>query len=212
METVTIDRNALRGMLNFAAKKDIRYYMNGLLVEATPEKTRRQSAHGHVLGVYTCDAPRKNPNTGNVSVILPRDLCERIKADKNEPLLTLEVDGDNVSLVDCGQRIGATRIDGKFPDYTATFPAEADEHEPGNFNPELVMKFAKFAKAIGRGPQSVRLTQNGPERAALVTIDGERGFVGVIMPLRVSDTIAADVDGARAHLFTPAPKAKGVKA
>lgn len=206
METVTIDRGALRGMLNLAAKKDVRYYLNGVLVEATPEKTRLAATDGCVLGVYTCDAPSENPNTGNVSVILPRDLCERIKANRDLPLVTLEVDGDNVTLVDSGQRIGGKRIDGNFPDYTAVIPTEADEHEPGNFNPELVMQFAKFAKAIGRKPQFVRLTQNGPDRAALVTINWERGFVGVIMPLRVSDTIAADVDGARSHLFTPAQK------
>lgn len=212
METVTIDRGALRGMLNLAAKKDIRYYLNGLLVEATPEKTRLVATDGHVLGIYTCNATANDANTGNVSVILPRDLCERIKAEKNIPLVMLEVDGDNVTLVDCGQRIGGKRIDGNFPDYTATIPAEADEHKPGNFNPELMMRFAKFAKAIGHNPQSVRLTQNGPNRAALVTIGGERGFVGVIMPLRVNDKITADVDGARSHLFTPAPKTEDPEA
>lgn len=205
METVTIDRDALRGMLNLAAKKDIRYYLNGILVEATPEKTRLVATDGHVLGIYTCNAPANDANTGNVSVILPRELCERIKANKDCPMVTLEVDGDNVTLVDCGQRIGGKRIDGKFPDYTADVPAETDEHEPGNFNPELVMQFAKFAKSIGRNPQSVRLTQNGPGRGALVTIDGDPGFVGVIMPLRVSDTIAADVGGARSHLYTETP-------
>lgn len=208
METVTIDRGALRGMLNFAAKKDIRYYLNSVLVEATPEKTRLVATNGHILGIYTSDAPKGNQNTGNVSVILPRELCECIKAEKNIPLVTLEVDGDNVTLVDCGQRIGGKRIDGKFPDYTAVIPATADEHEPGNFNPELVMQFAKFAKAIGRRAKFVHLTQNGLYRAALVTIDGERGFVGVIMPLHMNDAITADIGGARSHLFTPAPKVK----
>ena len=29
MNTITIERNALCGMLHFAAKKDLRYYLNG---------------------------------------------------------------------------------------------------------------------------------------------------------------------------------------
>lgn len=205
METVTIERNALRGMLNFAAKKDVRHYINGVLVEATPKKTRLVATDGHVLGVYTHDMPRDVQNTGNVSVILPRELCERITANKYAPMVTLEVDGDNVTLDDCGTRSTMRRIDGTFSNYTTVIPTLGEE-SPGHFNPELVARFAKFAKSMGVSAQSVRLAQNGKERAAIVTV-GCLDFVGVIMPLRVLDAPnLAAIESARSHIFTDAPK------
>ena len=59
---ITIDRNALKAVSRFAAIKDIRYYLQGVLIESTPLQTRLAATDGHTLAVHRADAaPMKSP-------------------------------------------------------------------------------------------------------------------------------------------------------
>lgn len=45
---ITLSRDGMRAALLFAAEKDLRYYLCGVLVEATKTTTRVTATNGHV--------------------------------------------------------------------------------------------------------------------------------------------------------------------
>ena len=47
-----MNSNILHAMATLAAKKDIRYYLNGLLVEWNATTTRIVATDGHKMGIY----------------------------------------------------------------------------------------------------------------------------------------------------------------
>jgi DNA polymerase III sliding clamp (beta) subunit (PCNA family) len=51
----TIQRKQLRAILNFAAVKDIRYYLNGLHVRQDHRGTILEATDGHALGMLRVD-------------------------------------------------------------------------------------------------------------------------------------------------------------
>ena len=44
--------NAIKAVNHLSETKDIRYYLNGILVEATKTHTTLVATDGHVMGVY----------------------------------------------------------------------------------------------------------------------------------------------------------------
>ena len=88
---ITIDRNALKAVSRFAAVKDIRYYLQGVLIESNPLQTRLCATDGHTLAVHRADA--KGDNEGSWTGILPLDTVNTLlkmkvvlKNLKNEPI------------------------------------------------------------------------------------------------------------------------------
>lgn len=201
MQTITIRRNALRAMLHLAGDRDVRSYLNGVLVEANATATRLVATDGHVLGVFEQPAPKKTPNevAGVVQIIVPRETLALLKADRKAlPRVTLTWDETAptvaygavaaAELDDSGRRIGFTPIDGKFPDYTATIPHANPSGEAAQFDVALLDRFVKVARLLGvRCPETMLdIAHNGPDRAAAVTIHGAPEFAGVIGPLRTA--------------------------
>jgi DNA polymerase-3 subunit beta len=197
MQTITIKRNALRAMLHMAGDHDVRYYLNGVLVEANATATRLVATDGSVLGAYEHAAPKENPNNviGVARLILPRETVALLKADRHAlPLVSLMWDETaagpvtSAELSDSGQRLGFVPIDGKFPDYAATIPAAKPSGMGAWFNVDLLARFVKVAKLLGASrPGYVNIAYNGPDHAAAVTLPGVPRFAGVIMPLRRAD-------------------------
>lgn len=83
-------------------------------------------------------------------------------------------------------QIACDLIDSEFPDYTRLIPATvaAEQGHAGQFNPAILAQFMAVARILGAGANCVALTQNGPDKAAMVAIHGEQ-FVGIVMPMRV---------------------------
>jgi len=46
---IHISRNKLKAAAYFSARDDIRYYLNGILIESTPMQTRIVATDGHAL-------------------------------------------------------------------------------------------------------------------------------------------------------------------
>jgi DNA polymerase III subunit beta len=207
---VTIQRDQLMAALCTAAKSDIRYYLNGVYLEATNMETRLTSTDGHTISLQRADAKDENEVDGVLRMILPRDLCERVKKNKMLPVVWIDNDDDSNEwmLTDIGTRISFKPVEGKFPDYRRIIPSQTSG-EAARFNPLLIGQFVKAAVILGAGKKDypdVRIAHNGTD-SALVSI-GRSDYLGVLAPLRVLDSnapITSPHDWALAELAAPAP-------
>lgn len=193
--TITVNVRHLAATLHLAAKQDVRYYLNGVFVEATESETRCVGINGHVIGVARDACVNGMDRQPVVALIVPRNIVELIvKTTKGKGHIALWcTDGKWVAKT--GQSdIAFEPIDGRYPEYRAVIPQESSG-EVAQYNPELMALFTKAAKSLGS--RSVpEVTHNGLN-GTLVTLDGSSDFLGVVMPFRVKKRQGVDVSWGR---------------
>lgn len=179
----TIQRKQLRAILNFAAVKDIRYYLNGLHVRQDHRGTILEATDGHALGMLRIDDSPKP-----VASCIMR--TEHVKA-----LLGSRKDGDqyidfnvseagDVTASACGLVSTFKREDATFPDTQRVTPKESPEDGPAQFDVNLLAKFAQCAIDLEVSKKGYfGLRHRGANNCGLVDI-GLDTFAGVVMPMR----------------------------
>ncbi|MDH5230524.1 MAG: DNA polymerase III subunit beta [Gammaproteobacteria bacterium] len=126
-----IQQNSLKRLIEktqFAmAIQDVRYYLNGLLVEAENNKLRAVATDGHRLAL--CDVSADIQTSEKVQVIIPRKgilELSRLLEDNDEPVNV--VIGENYFRVVFKNVIFTTKlIDGKYPNYEGVIPTGGDK-------------------------------------------------------------------------------------
>lgn len=198
---ITINRNALKAVARFAAVKDIRYYLQGVLVESTPLQTRLVATCGHTLAVHRADA--KDDNEGSWTGIVPIETIVTLlkmkpthKTLRDAPIyLTVQESGE----IRCdwiGQSIICRAVDGKFPDYKRVIPSSLSG-EPAWINPDYLVRIVDAAKDIG---SAFTFGFNGhSSNMAYIGQD----MVAVVMPMRLD--LTTDSAGA-AWTLDPLPQ------
>ena len=179
---ITINRNALKAVSRFAAVKDIRYYLQGVLIESNPLETRLAATDGHTLAVHRADA--KGDNEGSWTGILPLDAVTTLlkmkpthKTLKDAPITVTVSDEGEIRCDWVGQSIICRAVDGKFPDYRRVIP-EALDGLPCWINPDYLARIVDAAKDVGVG-----FTFGfGGTGSSLAQIGSD--MVAVVMPMR----------------------------
>ncbi len=109
------------------AHQDVRYYLNGLLMELSPKRIRTVATDGHRLALS--EVTQETGVDETTSVILPRKAVlelNRILAQFSEDVEVCISDG--FARFRSGTSIFTTKlIDGRFPDYDRVVPYENDE-------------------------------------------------------------------------------------
>lgn len=189
---VTLSRDGLRAVLLFAAEKDIRYYLCGVLIEATKTATRVTATNGHVCAVHQ-STQNNELDDASFSIIIPRDVVKLIgKVSKEDSVLPLELEpnGDDGFLIRdmaSSNRLGFDPIIASFPDVAKVVPKKASG-DHAQFNPIYVGLMAKAANALGGAPHLVTFRHNG-DGPGLAIVSGYPEFVAAVMPMR------SDADG-----------------
>ena len=109
------------------AQQDVRYYLNGLLLEAYPTNLRAVSTDGHRLATNTLDI--KIAIEHRLQVIIPRKgIIEllRLLTDKEDPI-TLMIGNNHVCVSATDFTLTSKLIAGRFPDYEQVIPKEMDK-------------------------------------------------------------------------------------
>ena len=201
MALIHISRNKLKAAAIFAAKDDIRFYFNGILIESTPLQTRLCATDGHALFCAKDDA--KGDNDGTFTGIVPNDTVKQIlawkapykgAADLPVVITTAETEhraawGGNTAVFKC--------LDGKFPDYARVVP-EKVSGEASYFNPELLMRCKKAAETLGINKLGMFALKQGGDGSAISVFSSE--CFAVVMPMRGDKADVADVAWAREAL------------
>jgi DNA polymerase III sliding clamp (beta) subunit (PCNA family) len=189
----SILRKQLKAMSRLAATGDIRYYLNGLHVVQDNRGTYIEATDGHVLGrLLINETPVANP----CSVILPLESVKTLAATgkKGNESLCFTVDGVKITVINPDSTsMVFQRVEGTFPDCDRVVPSVVSDSglEPSTYNPEYIQAFYDCANDL-RGHKStgisVQIKQRGND-SGIVNIDSDSLFVGIIMPMRVHNTV-----------------------
>lgn len=188
---ITVSARLLRAAMTFAAKNDVRYYLNGVLVEPSPDGqgVRLVATDGHRLAVlFDADGSADAP------AIIERHKLPTLPRKGSETLATF--DGERATYPG-GTSLPVSYVAGRFPDWQAVVPDVAQlTGAPGAFNTEYLADL----EAVPAGYESkngAAIHCRDPESSALVTFGNLPAFV-VLMPLRNGDTAPALPDFMRA--------------
>jgi DNA polymerase-3 subunit beta len=121
-----IAQNELKRLIDLTqfamARQDVRYYLNGLLLEITPQQVKAVATDGHRLAVAQFDTVTGMEESK--SIIVPRkgviELARLLTAEDVE--LRVRVGTNAVQMVVDDVRFSSKLIDGRFPDYGRVIP------------------------------------------------------------------------------------------
>lgn len=187
---ITINTDIFVAASLFRGIDDIRYYLNGLLIETGANGARLVGCDGHQLAVARIDG--EYPES---SIILPGSLVATVKSKTKGPqIVVLEFKEGHQHFKKQGKAEGifvprditltfgetttsAKELDGKFPDYRRVVPSEVDG-TTAQFDPSLVNRIDKACSILGY-KFFVGIAHNG-KSSGLSVID--EGFLVVTMP------------------------------
>lgn len=127
----TLSQAQLKGLLvhtSFAmAQQDVRYYLNGLLLEAESSQVTAVATDGHRLALAKLHT---EVGTGSHAVIVPRKaIMELVKGlDETESTVQISLGTQSIRFEFNDVRFTAKLIDGKFPDYKRVVPTDGDKN------------------------------------------------------------------------------------
>jgi DNA polymerase-3 subunit beta len=131
LEDISIEEASLKTLLDktaFAmANQDVRYYLNGMLMDFRGGKLRTVATDGHRLAV--CDHEAELPVSADRQLIVPRKgVMELVRMlSETKETVSLALGRNHVRLVKDGTKFTSKLIDGRFPDYEAVIPVGADK-------------------------------------------------------------------------------------
>jgi DNA polymerase-3 subunit beta len=125
-QTLTLEQGEFRRLIDKThfsmAQQDVRYYLNGLLLETDGKILRAVATDGHRLAI--CEMALKDGKTGQQQVIVPRKgVLELQRILGTDGSIELAI-GTNHVRAQIGEiRFTSKLIDGRFPEYGRVIPA-----------------------------------------------------------------------------------------
>lgn len=181
----TIRRKDIRGMLHLAAKKDIRYYLQGINVVRDNRGTYIEATDGHILGRLFIDGIQSDIP---MNVVLPTEHLIKLKGTKKQgdDFLHFSVEGHAVECITANETVRFQAHDARFPDTDRVIPMVFKEEDikPATFNPDLLVRFVDFSEEIWGKRQIPSLIQRGNQSILVSFPMMDDHFVGVMMPCR----------------------------
>jgi DNA polymerase-3 subunit beta len=104
------------------AQQDVRYFLNGMLLEVTPTHVRTVATDGHRLAMCTLD--RGVPNSDRRQAIVPRKgVLElgRLLSEGGEDV-SISLARNHLRATHAGYTLTTKLVDGRFPDYEKVIP------------------------------------------------------------------------------------------
>lgn len=128
--TIDVDQGTLAELLDKThfsmAQQDVRYYLNGLLIETGGKHLRAVATDGHRLAL--CQAQLKGAKMEEKQVIVPRKgVLELQRLLSGEGQVSLALGNNHIRIQLEGIRFTSKLIDGRFPEYERVIPKN-----PGN--------------------------------------------------------------------------------
>jgi DNA polymerase-3 subunit beta len=215
---VTVKEGQLRRLLeltHFAmAHQDVRYYLNGLLLDIGEGLLRAVATDGHRLAI--AEIPVETGDTAR-QVIVPRKAISE--------LLRLLGSGDEEIIMDVGSnaiqitlpevRLTSKLIDGKFPDYRRVVPKAGDSDKTVVVDRERVRQALTRAAILSNDkyravrlclePNVLRVVANNPEQEEAedeveVVYEGEGLEIGFNVSYLIDALTALPGEEAEIHL------------
>jgi DNA polymerase-3 subunit beta len=208
-----IDRTAFA-----MAQQDVRYYLNGMLLELKAGRLRMVATDGHRLALCTAN---EAVSTGDAAIIIPRkgvlELSRLLDTDES---IRLVIGSNHIRAANQQFTFTSKLVDGKFPEYERVLPKSADKTVIGQ-RLELRQAFTRTAILSNEKYRGVRLklsadtldiTANNPEQeqaeeVVAVEYQGEELEVGFNVSYLLDVLSVLDGDKIRLSLSDSASSA-----
>ncbi len=173
---VSVPQAQLRWLIektHFAmALQDVRYYLNGLLVELAPQHLRAVATDGHRLAMAEL-APNLDLEEPTQVIVPRKGIQEMLRLlDSSEDPVELVLGTGHVQVTLPEIRFTSKLIDGRFPDYQRVIPAE--DGPSAQVDRETLRKALVRASILsnekyrgvrfGFEPEQLRIQSNNPEQ------------------------------------------------
>jgi DNA polymerase-3 subunit beta len=127
-QTIAVSQAALGRLIektHFSmAQQDVRYYLNGMLLETGGKHLRAVATDGHRLAL--CQAMLPGDEMTAQQVIVPRKgVLELQRLLSGEGDLNIELGSNHIRIQLAGIRLTSKLIDGRFPEYERVIPKES---------------------------------------------------------------------------------------
>ncbi len=127
-----IEQNKLKELIertHFSmAQQDVRYYLNGLMLELSDKQIRAVATDGHRLAL--CDMQVNVTNGNSRQVIVPRKGIQellRLLEDSDEKI-EVQIGNNHIRIQNKDLSFTSKLVDGRFPDYDRVVPKGGDKH------------------------------------------------------------------------------------
>lgn len=213
-QEITVPGDTLRRLIDKThfsmAQQDVRYYLNGLLLETDGNILRAVATDGHRLALS--ETTLETPSVHNVQIIVPRKgvlELNRLLGNADKAELIFGTNHLRVQLPDT--RITTKLIDGRFPEYRRVIPPESTNIVTADRNAlrASLQRAAILSNEKYRGvrlelsPSSLVMQANNPdqeeaEEALEVEYGGETMEIGFNVTYLL-DALAA-IEGDSVHI------------
>ena len=127
-QTISVSQKVLGHLIektHFSmAQQDVRYYLNGMLLETSGQHLRAVATDGHRLAL--CQVELDGADFEEQQVIVPRKgVLELQRLISGEGDLNIELGSNHIRIQLEGIRFTSKLIDGKFPEYDRVIPKES---------------------------------------------------------------------------------------
>jgi DNA polymerase-3 subunit beta len=109
------------------AQQDVRYYLNGLMLEPSAGVLRAVATDGHRLAL--CQIAAETGAVGELQVIVPRKGVQELQRllEASDHQLQVEIGSNHIRITTDELRFTSKLIDGRFPDYQRVIPKAAEK-------------------------------------------------------------------------------------
>jgi DNA polymerase-3 subunit beta len=109
------------------AQQDVRYYLNGLLLEIANTRLRAVATDGHRLAL--CDMPADVKVSEPRQVIVPRKGIQELMRllESSDETVQIDVGTNHIGISNATIRFTSKLVDGRFPDYDRVVPKGGDK-------------------------------------------------------------------------------------
>ena len=174
---VSIQIKTIKALLHFAAKKDIRYYLQGVQIEQGETGTYAVATNGHFLAVARIDTQAQAP----ASMIVGSDhLAAAIKGNKLDFITLDVVAAYKVTIKTGASEVTVQTLDGRYPDWRRVIRAP-QSGEQAYFDPDYSATVQKAAREYHGNKSLYHVAQNGNSVGHCAIDDDLQVFV---MPVR----------------------------
>ena len=108
------------------AQQDVRYYLNGLLLQISEKELSCVSTDGHRLALHRTGVELETPEA--ISAIIPRKAINELSRlmDDTDTDITLNLTNNHMQIKLGSLQLTTKLIDGKFPDFEKVIPLPSD--------------------------------------------------------------------------------------
>ena len=187
--SLSIDQGLLRGLIDdvsFAmAQQDVRYFLNGMLLEVAESHLRAVATDGHRLAMST-NHDAGSSASSRVQVIIPRKGVLEVGRllDGESDTVELQLGGNHLQVTVGDFTLTTKLVDGQFPDYEKVIPGDTSRKLQGDRD-TLRQAFQRASILSNEKYRGVRLVIDG-EQLTIQANNPEQEEAEEIVPIQFS--------------------------